>query len=149
MGIPEMWIRTLQESDDHQWSLDDIVKALQNRRRTEKTIAYVECHDQCMVGGITLVFRLMGTEMWTNMSALFPMSANIKRGMALHKTIRLLTFVLGGDAWLNFMGNEFGHPDWVDFPRQSFENSHRQTEAADCLGKGMVGVTIDADDCGI
>lgn len=31
--------------------------------------------------------------------------------------IRLLTFSLGSKAYLNFMGNEFGHPEWIDFPR--------------------------------
>lgn len=117
MGIPDMWIRMVDEYEDRNWSLEEILSCLQNRRRTEKTIAYVECHDQAIMGGKTLAFRLIGTEMWTNMSALFPMTSNIKRGLALHKMIRLLTFALGGDAWLNFMGNEFGHPDWIDFPR--------------------------------
>lgn len=117
MGIPEMWIKTLEQPDDGRWSLEEMLYTLQNRRRSEKTIAYVECHDQSIVGGKTLAFRLMGPEMWTKMSALSPMTPNIKRGLALHKMIRLVTFALGGNAWLNFMGNEFGHPDWVDFPR--------------------------------
>ena len=118
MGIPELWIRTVKEEDDDgRWNLEAIVAGLQNRRSGEKVVAYVECHDQCIVGGKTMAFRLMGTEMWNNMSVLSPMTPTIKRGLALHKVIRLLTFALGGDAWLNFMGNEFGHPDWVDFPR--------------------------------
>jgi|TARA_B110001450_G_scaffold246123_1_gene259899 1,4-alpha-glucan branching enzyme len=38
--------------------------------------------------------------------------------------IRLLTASLGGDAYLNFMGNEFGHPEWIDFPREGNNNSY-------------------------
>lgn len=117
MGIPELWIQTVSEPNEEHWNLCEITKALLNRRKTERTIAYVECHDQSMVGGKTMAFRLMGTEMWTKMSALSPLTPGIRRGMALHKLIRMITLVLGGQGWLTFMGNEFGHPDWIDFPR--------------------------------
>jgi 1,4-alpha-glucan branching enzyme len=65
------------------------------------------------------------------MSTKEPMTIKVERGMALHKMIRLLTMglgkcllnvlkdnVIGGEAYLNFMGNEFGHPEWIDFPRE-------------------------------
>ena len=64
-------------------------------------------------------WRLMGPEMYTGMSALQPPSPTIARGMALHKMIRAATIALGGDGWLGFMGNEFGHPEWIDFPRRA------------------------------
>lgn len=118
MGIPELWLKIVNIQKDKNWSMSEILKSLTNRHKHEKTISYVECHDQCMVGGQTLAFRLMGSEMWDHMSTLNGQKVPlIDRGIALHKMIRLVTFVLGGQAWLNFMGNEFGHPDWVDFPR--------------------------------
>ena len=39
-----------------------------------------------------------------------PSTPLIDRGIALHKMIRLITMGLGGEGYLNFMGNEFGHP---------------------------------------
>eukprot|EP00210_Caulerpa_lentillifera_P001326 g1276.t1 len=124
MGIPELWIDTMSRPNEDNWNLEQIVSSLRNHRHHEKTIAYVECHDQSMVGGKTMAFRLMGTEMWTKMSALSPLTPGIRRGMALHKLIRMITFVLGGQGWMNFMGNEFGHPDWIDFPREGNGWSH-------------------------
>ena len=81
-------------------------------------MAYVECHDQALVGDKTLAFWLMDSEMYTNMSTLSPRTPVIDRGMALHKLIRLATLGLGGEAYLTFIGNEFGHPEWLDFPRE-------------------------------
>lgn len=117
MGIPDYWIQLLEERPDEAWHLGDIYGMLRNRRAGEKHIAYVESHDQGIVGDKTLAMQLMGAEIYTNMSV-FSSSFMIARGIALHKLIRLLTFSLGGEGYLNFMGNEFGHPEWIDFPRQ-------------------------------
>lgn len=57
------------------------------------------------------------------MSNVTPLTPVIARGMALHKLIRLLTHALGGEGYLNFEGNEFGHPEWLDFPREGNNNS--------------------------
>ncbi|MFQ5489922.1 MAG: alpha amylase C-terminal domain-containing protein [Phycisphaerae bacterium] len=122
MGIPDYWIRLLSERRDQDWDMDDLYRALTNRRSGEKHVAYAESHDQALVGDKTLAFRLMDAAMYWHMdrSSQDPI---IDRGMALHKMIRLITFTLGGEAYLNFMGNEFGHPEWVDFPRAQNDNS--------------------------
>ena len=116
MGIPDYWIKLLKEQRDEQWNLGGLYHTLMNRRRQEKHIGYAESHDQALVGDKTIAFWLMDKEMYTHMSKSTP-SLIIDRGLALHKMIRLLTLSLGGEAYLNFMGNEFGHPEWVDFPR--------------------------------
>jgi len=117
MGVPDYWIKILKEKADEQWQLSEVYGVLLNRRRTEKHIGYAESHDQALVGDKTIAFRLMDKEMYWHMNK---GSANpiIDRGLALHKLIRLLTFSLAGEAYLNFMGNEFGHPEWIDFPRE-------------------------------
>jgi 1,4-alpha-glucan branching enzyme len=117
MALPDYWIKVLKERPDEQWDLQELEFTLRNRRRGEKHVAYAESHDQALVGDQTIAFRLMGKDMYWHMSKA---SGNlvIERGIALHKMIRLITFCLGGEAWLNFMGNEFGHPEWVDFPRE-------------------------------
>jgi len=117
MGIPDYWIQLVKEKPDEAWHLGDIYGMLLNRRTCEKHIAYVESHDQGIVGDKTLAMQLMDEELYTNMSV-FTSSLMIARGIALHKLIRLLTFSLGGEGYLNFMGNEFGHPEWIDFPRK-------------------------------
>ena len=58
------------------------------------------------------------------MSKLNDLTVQVERGIALHKMIRLISFVLGGEGYLNFMGNEFGHPEWIDFPREGNNNSY-------------------------
>ena len=123
MGIPDYWIRLLKEKKDEDWHLDEIYGMLRNRRAGEKHIAYVESHDQSIVGDKTLAMQLMDAELYTNMSVSTP-CLKIARGIALHKLIRLLTFSLGGEGYLNFMGNEFGHPEWIDFPRAGNNNSY-------------------------
>ncbi|KAF8897837.1 glycoside hydrolase family 13 protein [Infundibulicybe gibba] len=123
MAIPDMWIKLLKHKSDDQWDLGNIVHTLTNRRYGEKSIAYCESHDQALVGDKTLAFWLMDKEMYTNMSDLSPMTPVISRGLALHKMIRLLTHSLGGEGYLNFEGNEFGHPEWLDFPREGNNNS--------------------------
>ncbi|XP_058489690.1 1,4-alpha-glucan-branching enzyme [Solea solea] len=124
MAIPDKWIQILKELKDEEWSVGHIVYTLTNRRYGEKCIAYAESHDQALVGDKTLAFWLMDKEMYTNMSSLIPMTSVIDRGMQLHKMIRLLTHSLGGEGYLNFMGNEFGHPEWLDFPREGNNNSY-------------------------
>jgi len=116
MAIPDFWIRYLKEVPDEQWNLDEMWHVMCDRLAGVKTITYCESHDQALVGDKTIAFRLMDKEMYTSMSKAMS-SIVIDRGIALHKMIRLLTIVLSGDGYLNFMGNEFGHPEWVDFPR--------------------------------
>ncbi|KAG5654624.1 alpha-1,4-glucan branching enzyme [Sphagnurus paluster] len=123
MAIPDMWIKLLKHKSDDEWDLANIVHTLTNRRYGEKSIAYCESHDQALVGDKTLAFWLMDKEMYTNMSDLTEMTPVISRGLALHKMIRLLTQSLGGEGYLNFEGNEFGHPEWLDFPREGNQNS--------------------------
>ena len=123
MGIPDYWIRLLKEKQDEVWHIGEIYGMLCNRRAGEKHIAYVESHDQSIVGDKTLAMQLMDTELYTHMS-ISTTSHLVARGVALHKLIRLLTFSLGGEGYLNFMGNEFGHPEWIDFPRAGNNNSY-------------------------
>lgn len=123
MGVPDMWIRLLKELKDEDWSLSGIYHEMVNRRPQEKCIAYAESHDQALVGDKTIAFWLMDQQMYWNMSK-FAHDPVIDRGIALHKMIRLVTFALGGEGYLNFMGNEFGHPEWVDFPRSENGYSH-------------------------
>ncbi len=134
MGVPDYWIKTLKEKSDEQWVLGEIFSTLLNRRYGEKHIGYAESHDQAMVGDKTLAFRLMDKEMYWHMDCA---SKNpvIDRGIALHKLIRLITFSLAGEGYLNFMGNEFGHPEWIDFPREgndwSMKHARRQWSLAE------------------
>ncbi|RLV89041.1 14-alpha-glucan-branching enzyme [Spathaspora sp. JA1] len=135
MAIPDMWIKILKHLSDDQWDLHNIVHTLTNRRHGEKCIAYAESHDQALVGDKTIAFWLMDKEMYTNMSTLSPLTDVIDRGLSLHKMIRLLTFGLGGEGYLNFEGNEFGHPEWLDFPRvgngESYHYARRQFNLID------------------
>lgn len=124
MAIPDKWIELVKEFTDEDWDMGNIVHTLSNRRWMEKTVAYAESHDQALVGDKTLAFWLMDKEMYTHMSTLSEPSQIIDRGIALHKLIRLITHALGGEAYLNFMGNEFGHPEWLDFPRKGNNNSY-------------------------
>lgn len=125
MGIPDKWIEILKTKKDEDWNMGNIVWTLTNRRHKELTIAYVESHDQAMVGDKTVAFWLMDKEMYTNMSVMSELTPVVSRGMALHKLIRLITYALGGEGYLNFMGNEFGHPEWIDFPREGNNNSYQ------------------------
>lgn len=134
MGIPDFWIELLKHSSDDDWNINQIFQTLTNRRYKEKTIAYAESHDQALVGDKTLAFWLMDKEMYWHM-AKGDGHLVIDRGMALHKVIRSLTATLGGEAYMTFMGNEFGHPEWVDFPREgndwSFQYCRRQWSLVD------------------
>ena len=117
MGIPDYWIKIIKELSDEQWRVGDIYYQLTNKRDEEKTISYAESHDQALVGDQTIIFRLIKDAMYTKMSKDI-VSLDVDRGIALHKLIRLITLACSGGGYLNFMGNEFGHPEWIDFPRQ-------------------------------
>ncbi len=124
MGLPDYWIKLIKEKKDEEWSVGDMWYTLTNRRYGEPNIAYAESHDQALVGDKTIAFRLMDAAMYTHMAEGME-SLIIDRGMALHKMIRLATLAAGGEGWLNFMGNEFGHPEWIDFPREGNGNSYK------------------------
>jgi 1,4-alpha-glucan branching enzyme len=134
MGVPDFWIKLLKEKRDEEWDLNQIYQVLMNRRFGEKHVGYAESHDQALVGDKTIAFWLMDKEMYFNMSNASK-SLVVDRGIALHKMIRLITFSLAGEGYLTFMGNEFGHPEWVDFPREgnrySYRYARRQWSLAD------------------
>ena len=134
MGLPDFWIKVLKDQPEEQWNMSQFFFTMNDHLPTTKTIAYAESHDQALVGDKTIAFRLMDKEMYTSMSIDTP-SITVDRGIALHKMIRLFTITLGGEAWLNFMGNEFGHPEWIDFPRHdngwSYQYARRQWSLVD------------------
>ena len=137
MAVPDFWIRMLKDVPDEEWNIWDIWNILTDRLHAVRTVAYAESHDQAMVGDQTIAFRLMDKEMYTGM-ACGVRNIVVERGIALHKMIRLVTIALGGQAYLNFMGNEFGHPEWIDFPREgngwSYRYARRQWSLADDAG---------------
>lgn len=127
MGIPDYWIKLLKEKRDQDWNMYELWDQMTNRNWQNKTVAYAESHDQALVGDKTLAFRLMDKEMYFSMSK----STNnplIDRGLSLLKLIRMFTISLGGEAYLNFMGNEFGHPEWIDFPREGNNWSYKHAQ---------------------
>ncbi|MCC8089169.1 MAG: alpha amylase C-terminal domain-containing protein [Rikenellaceae bacterium] len=134
MAIADFWIKLLKDQHDENWDIWDMWNIMTNRLPYVKTIAYCESHDQALVGDKTLAFRLMDKDMYFNMNRASK-SIVVDRGIALHKMIRLFTISLGGQAYLNFMGNEFGHPEWIDFPRAgnkwSYNHARRQWSLAD------------------
>ena len=134
MGNPDLWIKLLKKVPDEQWDMWSIWGELTSRRPGERYIGYAESHDQALVGDKTLMFRLCDSNMYTSMSREIE-DPIIDRGMALHKMIRMLSMTLGGEGYLNFMGNEFGHPEWIDFPREgnnwSYFYCRRQWHLAD------------------
>ena len=134
MGEPDMWIKILKERKDEDWDMWGIFYELTNRRPGEPVIGYCESHDQALVGDKTIMFRLCDKNMYTGM-AKSVQDPVIDRGIALHKLIRLLTMSLGGEGYLTFMGNEFGHPEWIDFPREgngwSYHYCRRQWNLVD------------------
>ncbi len=134
MGMPDLWIKYIKEWRDEDWDLGKLWYELNSRRPGEKNIGYCESHDQALVGDKTIIFRLCDAEMYTSMQK-FGGSDIIDRGIALHKMIRLITASLAGEGYLNFMGNEFGHPEWIDFPREgngwSYHYCRRQWSLVD------------------
>lgn len=133
MGLPDFWIKLLKESRDEEWNIHELWNVMNNRLPGVRTIAYAESHDQALVGDKTLAFWLMDKEMYYHMGS-DDQNLIVNRGIALHKLIRLFTISLGGQAYLNFMGNEFGHPEWIDFPREgnnwSYHYARRQWSLA-------------------
>ncbi len=129
MGIPDYWIKLIKEVPDEHWPMGHLWRELTNRRHDEKTISYAESHDQALVGDQSIIFRLIGEDMYWHMQV-GDEHLRVDRGMALHKMIRLITLASAGSGYLNFMGNEFGHPEWIDFPRQgnnwSYKYARRQ-----------------------
>jgi 1,4-alpha-glucan branching enzyme len=134
MGVPDYWIRLTKDTPDEQWSIDALWHELTNRRAVEQSISYAECHDQALVGDQTLIFRMADAAMYDHMHRDDP-NITIDRAMALHKMIRLATLATAGHGYLNFMGNEFGHPEWIDFPRRdnnwSYRHARRQWHLVD------------------
>lgn len=134
MGLPDMWVRTVKEKKDEDWDIFKMWCDMCLRRPGENTVAYVESHDQALVGDKTMIFRLADAAMYTDMDKATH-NPVIDRAVALHKMIRLFTLAGGGEAYLNFMGNEFGHPEWIDFPREgngwSFHYCRRQWSLLD------------------
>ena len=134
MGLPDMWIRTVKEKKDEDWDIGKMWGDMCLRRPGENTVAYVESHDQALVGDKTMIFRLADASMYTDMNKDCH-NPVIDRAIALHKMIRLFTLAGAGEAYLNFMGNEFGHPEWIDFPREgngwSFHYCRRQWSLMD------------------
>ena len=148
MGIADHWIKWIKEKSDEQWSPGEIWYELTNKRADEKTVSYAECHDQALVGDKTIIFRLIDKEMYFSMDK-GKQNLTVERGVALHKMIRLVTAATAGNGYLNFMGNEFGHPEWIDFPREgngwSYAHARRLWSIADddkLLYKGL-----EAFDC--
>ncbi len=133
MGVPDLWIKLVKETIDEQWDMGKLMYELTQHRPEEEIISYCESHDQALVGDKTLIFRMIDAEMYTGMNKASH-SFIIDRGIALHKMIRLITFGTSGGGYLNFMGNEFGHPEWIDFPREgnnwSFKYARRQWDLA-------------------
>lgn len=134
MGVPDFWIKLIKEVPDDNWDMGKLFYELTSKRLDEKVVSYAESHDQALVGDKTIIFRLIDKEMYYSMRKDQP-NLIVDRGMALHKMIRLATATSAGGAYLNFMGNEFGHPEWIDFPRQgnnwSYQHAKRIWSLAD------------------
>ena len=151
MGVPDMWIKLIKESRFEDWNMFHIWGELTGCRPQEKNISYCESHDQALVGDKTIMFRLVDAEMYTGMEKSYH-SLSMDAAIDMHKLIRFITLTLAGDGYLNFMGNEFGHPEWIDFPREgngwSYHYCRRQWSLAmnpdlkyewlDNFDKGMV-----------
>jgi 1,4-alpha-glucan branching enzyme len=133
MGVPDFWIKLVKDTPDENWDTGKLMYELTQHRPEEKIISYCESHDQALVGDKTLIFRMIDAEMYTGMEKNYH-SFTVDRGIALHKMIRLITFSTSAGGYLNFMGNEFGHPEWIDFPREgnnwSFKYARRQWSLA-------------------
>jgi 1,4-alpha-glucan branching enzyme len=133
MGITDYWFKLFDKADED-WNMYGLWHELTNRRSDEKTVSYVECHDQSIVGGQTAIFRMVERSMYDSM-CVDSQNMLVDRGMALHKMSRLITLATAADGYLNFMGNEFGHPEWIDFPREgnnwSYKYCRRQWSLAE------------------
>lgn len=134
MNIPDFWIKIIKEKRDEDWKPSSMLWELTNRRKDERNISYCESHDQALVGDKTIIFRLVDADMYWHFK-ISDKNANVDRGIALHKMIRLITISTFNGGYLNFMGNEFGHPEWIDFPREgngwSYKYARRQWNLVD------------------
>ena len=134
MNIPDYWIKTIKELPDEEWKPSSIFWEVKNRRSDERTISYCESHDQALVGDKTIIFRLIDADMYWHFKK-GDENDRVRRGIALHKMIRLVTAGTINGGYLNFMGNEFGHPEWIDFPREgngwSYKYARRQWNLVD------------------
>ena len=134
MNVPDYWIKTIKERRDEDWKPSSIFWEVTNRRADERTISYCESHDQALVGDKTLIFRLIDADMYWHFKK-GDENGIVHRGIALHKMIRLVTASTINGGYLNFMGNEFGHPEWIDFPREgngwSYKYARRQWNLVD------------------
>ena len=134
MGEPDYWIKLLKDTRDEDWNMNALWHEMTTRRPQEKVIGYCESHDQALVGDKTIIFRMADAEMYTGMNKDYH-TLTMDRAIELHKIIRLYTMSLGGNGYLNFMGNEFGHPEWIDFPREgngwSYKYCRRQWSLVD------------------
>lgn len=134
MGTPDLWIKLIKEVPFEHWNMGHLFYELNSHRVEEKAISYAESHDQAIVGDKTIIFRLLDKEMYTSMSKLTP-SMHVDKSLALLRMIKLITFGTASAGFLNFMGNEFGHPEWIDFPREgndwSYHYARRQWSLAD------------------
>ncbi|MGI6243752.1 MAG: alpha amylase C-terminal domain-containing protein [Prevotella sp.] len=134
MNIPDYWIKIIKELKDEDWKPSSIFWEIKNRRSDEKTISYCESHDQALVGDKTIIFRLVDADMYWHFKK-GDENGMVHRGIALHKMIRLATASAMNGGYLNFMGNEFGHPEWIDFPREgngwSYKYARRQWNLVD------------------
>ena len=134
MSAPNLWIKHIEKLKDEDWQMGELMHELSSHRPEERTITYAESHDQALVGDKTLIFRLIDKEMYFHMKKDDP-NLVVDRGLALHKMIRLLTASVNNGGYLNFMGNEFGHPEWIDFPREgndwSYKYARRQWDLMD------------------
>jgi 1,4-alpha-glucan branching enzyme len=133
MGVPDLWIKLVKDTFDEHWDMGTLMHELTQHRPEEMIISYCESHDQALVGDKTLIFRMIDADMYTGMTLNYH-NLVVDRGIALHKMIRLITFATSGGGYLNFMGNEFGHPEWIDFPREgnnwSYKFARRQWQLA-------------------
>jgi 1,4-alpha-glucan branching enzyme len=134
MGVSDCWFKLANDTRDEAWDMDWLWTELTNRRVEERTLSYVECHDQALVGGKSMIFELIDEAMYHGMD-IESHHLTVDRGLALHKMMRMATLFTGAMGYLNFMGNEFGHPDWIDFPREgndwSYQHARRQWSLCD------------------
>jgi 1,4-alpha-glucan branching enzyme len=137
MGAPDCWFKLSNDIPDDAWNMSWLYHELTSHRADEQVISYVESHDQALVGGKTFIFELIDKEMYYNMHV-DAQNLVVDRGLALHKMARLATCGAAGHGYLNFMGNEFGHPEWIDFPREgnnwSYHYARRQWSLRDDKG---------------
>jgi 1,4-alpha-glucan branching enzyme len=134
MGVPDCWFKFINDTRDEDWNMEHLWRELTNRRGDELVISYAESHDQALVGGKTTIFEMIDKDMYWSMRV-SDQNLIVDRGVALHKMIRLITSTTAAGGYLNFIGNEFGHPEWVDFPRQgnnwSYKYARRQWHLRD------------------